>query len=367
MSGAERVPVGILGATGAVGQRFVSLLGDHPWFRIAFLGASERSAGRSYGEAVSWIQDRPLPPDLAETTVASCEPPSDPEIPLFFSALDSSVAGELETEFARAGHLVVSNARNHRMDPDVPLLVPEVNPDHLDLLRRQDYGGGGIVTNPNCSTIGLVLALKPLHERFGLETVHVVTLQALSGAGVPGVASLEIADNVIPFISGEEDKLETEPLKILGVLEDSGVRRADVRIGAHCTRVPVTDGHTESISVTLRESATAEEIREAWESWRSEPQELGLPSAPEQPVRYLAGEADPQPRLHRNLGGGMTVAVGRLRPDPVFDWSFFGLSHNTVRGAAGGALLCAELAVARGMLAGARPPVADEDVGVGVA
>lgn len=356
MSGEERIRVGVLGATGAVGQRFVSLLRQHPWFDVVYLGASERSAGKAYGEAARWIQDEPLPPEMAEKTVGPCEPTGDDDIPLFFSALDSSVAGPIETDFARAGHLVVSNAKNHRMDPGVPLLVPEVNPDHLDLLRDQDFGGGGIVTNPNCSTIGLVLALKPLHDHFGLETVHVVTLQALSGAGVPGVASMEIADNVIPFISGEEDKLETEPLKILGTLEGNGIRRAALRIGAHCTRVPVTDGHTEAISVTLRNEASAEEIVEAWNGWVAEPQRLHLPSAPARPVQYLAGATDPQPRLHRNLGRGMTVSVGRLRSDPVFDWSFFGLSHNTVRGAAGGALLCAELAVARGALEGVTPP-----------
>lgn len=363
MSAEERIPVGILGATGAVGQRFVSLLHDHPWFRIAFLGASERSAGSPYGQAARWIQDRTLPAGVAEQVVRSCDPPGE-AVPLVFSALDSSVAGEIETRFARAGHLVVSNARNHRMDPDVPLIVPEVNPDHLELLGSQSFGGGGIVTNPNCSTIGLVLALKPIHERFGLEAVHVVTLQALSGAGVPGVASMEIADNVIPFISGEEEKLQSEPLKILGALDGSRVQAADFRIGAHCTRVPVTDGHTESISITLRNAATAEELRETWSSWSAEPQRRGLPTAPEQPVRFLDGPADPQPRLHRNLGGGMTVSVGRLRPDPVFDWSFFGLSHNTVRGAAGGALLCAELAVARGVLSGVRPPGMTGAVGV---
>lgn len=356
MSGRERIPVGVLGATGAVGQRFVSLLEAHPWFEVVWLGASERSAGQSYEEAARWIQDTPLPAEVAGRSVAECEPP-DEEIPLFFSALDSSVAGPLETRFAESGRLVVSNARNHRMDPDVPLLVPEVNADHLALLDRQSFGGGGIITNPNCSTIGLVLALKPLHDRFGIEKVHVVTLQALSGAGVPGVASMEIADNVIPFIGGEEEKLESEPLKILGDLEDGGVREAEIRIGAHCTRVPVTDGHTESIAVTLREPASAEDVVAAWNAWSGEPQRLGLPSAPERPVRYLPGAADPQPRLHRNLGRGMTVAVGRLRADPLFDWSFFGLSHNTVRGAAGGALLCAELAVARGVLDGISPPV----------
>lgn len=353
MSTNERIPVGLLGATGAVGQRFVALLDDHPWFRIAYLGASERSAGRPYREAARWIQDRPIPDGVADLEVGPCEPP-DSDVRLFFSALDSSVAGPIETTFAQAGRLVVTNAKNHRMDPDVPLIVPEVNPGHLDLLAHQSYGEGGIIANPNCSTIGLVLALRPLHERFGLEAVHVVTLQALSGAGVPGVASMEIADNVIPYISGEEDKLETEPLKILGDLDGDRIRPAEIRVGAHCTRVPVTDGHTECVSVTLRKPATAEEMRDAWASWRSEPQERELPSAPRHPVRYLEGEADPQPRLHRNLGRGMSAAVGRLRPDRIFDWSFFALSHNTVRGAAGGAILCAELAVARGAVRGVR-------------
>lgn len=345
-----KIPIAVLGATGSVGQRMVALLDRHPWFRLSSVTASERSSGRPFGEAVRWLLPTPIPEEAAHMTVGATGPALEER--LLFSALDASVAGSVEAEYASRGHAVVSNARNHRMDPDVPLLVPEVNPDHLDLVAGQSFGGGAIIANPNCSTIGLVLALSPLHEAFGVERVNVVTLQAVSGAGIPGVSSLQIVDNIIPFISGEEEKLETEPLKILGKLEDGRVAPAAMILSAQCNRVPVLDGHTLCVSVTLGRAATAEEIIDAWSSFRGEPVTLGLPSAPPRPVVYVDGPDSPQPRLHRDLGNGMAVAVGRLRPCPLLEWKFVTTSHNTIRGAAGGALLCAELAVARQVLPG---------------
>jgi aspartate-semialdehyde dehydrogenase len=358
--GDARIPVGVLGATGVVGQRMVRLLEDHPWFRLATVTASDRSAGRPYAEATRWIQSGPIPEAVAALPVRPTEPMAG--VPLVFSALDSSVAGPLEERFAGAGILVVSNARNHRMDPRVPLLVPEVNPGHLDLLDGQEYPeGGGIITNPNCSTIGLSLVLGPLHAAFGVEAVHVVTLQALSGAGLPGHAALEMQDNVIPFISGEEEKLEAETLKILGVREKDGVEPARFPVSAQCTRVPVTDGHTEMVSVKFASPVTPEAAAEVLAGFRSLPQELGLPFAPRRPIHVLADERHPQPRLHRDLEEGMAVSVGRIRPCPVHDLRMVVLSHNTVRGAAGGALLCGELAVAEEKIPGVRPPVPTDD------
>lgn len=347
------VPVGVLGATGSVGQRMVRLLEEHPWFRPVYVSASERSSGRRYRDAVRWVQDGPIPAGVAEMEVCPTEPRDD--APLVLSALDSSVAGDVEAAFARAGVLVVSNARNHRMDPRVPLLIPEVNPDHLALLDRQDTAPGGIITNPNCSTIGLALSLKPLHDAFGVHSVHVVTLQAVSGAGLPGVSSMEILDNVIPFIPGEEEKLERETLKLLGSLSgDSEVRPAALTLSAHCTRVPVVDGHLACVSVGLEEAADPAEAARVMSAFRGRPQALGLPSAPRRPVRVLRGEADPQPRLHRNVEGGMGVAVGRVRACPLLSLRYVLLSHNTLRGAAGGALLAAELAAMEGRIPGWR-------------
>lgn len=341
-----RIPVAVLGATGTVGQRFVALLADHPWFELVAVAASARSAGRPYGEAARWILSEPCPPAAAALPVRACDETFD--VPLVFSALDASVAGELEVAHARAGALVVSNAKSHRMAPDVPLLVPEVNPGHLDLLDVQSFGRGGIVTNPNCSTIGLVLALAPLARGFGVSRAMVVTLQALSGAGVPGVSSLAAIDNLIPFIGGEEEKLETETQKILGVHERDAIRPAAIEVSAQCTRVPVLDGHTECVSVALESPAEPAALVEAWNEFRGVPQELALPSAPARPTLYLPDEDAPQPRLHRDLGAGMTCSVGRLRPCSILHWKFVCLSHNTLRGAAGGAVLCAELALARG-------------------
>ena len=351
----DRIPVGVLGATGSVGQRFVRLLHDHPWFRVAAVTASERSAGRPYGEAVQWAQEEFLPPEIAALEVLPTEPGFD--APLVFSALDASVAGEVESRFASEGVFVVSNARSHRMDPDVPLLVPEANPGHLDLLDTQSFPeGGGIVTNPNCSTIGLILPLRALHDAFGVRQVHVVTLQAISGSGIPGIPSMQILDNVVPYISGEEGKLEKETLKILGDLDGGAIRNAEFIVSAQCTRVPVFDGHLEMVSVGLERPADPDEAIEVMSAFRGVPQELELPSAPLRPIHVLDGEDHPQPRLHRNLERGMAVSVGRVRPCSLFSLKMGLLSHNTVRGAAGGALLCAELALAQGRIPGIRRP-----------
>jgi len=343
-----KTKVAVLGATGSVGQKFIQLLENHPFFELAELGASDRSAGKKYKDAVNWFMDTPIPAGVKDLVVKNCEPPLESRI--VFSGLDSSVAGEIETAFAKAGYIVVSNSRNHRFDPDVPLLIPEVNGDHLQLLRVQNYDGGAIVTNPNCSTIGMVMALKPLHDRFGVKKVNVVTMQALSGAGYPGVPGLDSTDNVIPFISGEEEKLETEPLKILGKFNGSGISLTDIRISASTNRVAVIDGHTESVQIELEKKATAEEIIEAWETFTSEAQQLDLPFAPVKPLHYFREDKYPQPRLHRNIDKGMAVSVGRLRPCNLFDWKFTVLSHNTIRGAAGGAILCAELMVKKGLV-----------------
>jgi aspartate-semialdehyde dehydrogenase len=353
-----RAPVAVLGATGSVGQRFVQLLADHPWFEVRALTASESSAGKPYRDAVAWAQTTPLPPAIAALEVRSTDAASAAACRaegcrLVFSALDPSVAGEAETAFAEAGCTVVSNARSHRMDPDVPLLVPEVNADHLALLRRQRFASGGaILTNPNCSTIGLVLALKPLVKAFGVARVHVVTMQALSGAGLPGVPAASAVDNLIPYIGGEEEKLETETRKILGRLDDGRIEEHEIAISAACNRVPVIDGHTLCVSVELEAKASPADLREAWETFSGQPQLLSLPIAPAQPVHYLDAPDAPQPRLHRDLERGMAITVGRLRPCNLFDYKFVTLSHNTLRGAAGGSLLVAELAIARGYVDG---------------
>ncbi len=342
----DKVPVAVLGATGSVGQQFVNMLARHPWFEIVALAASDRSAGKPYREAVNWLLADPLPEAIGNMQVQPCLPKLSCRI--VFSGLDSSVAGEVETQFAEAGYTVLSNARNHRMDPDVPLLIPEVNPDHLALCDQQKFGKGKIVTNPNCSTIGICLALKPLLDQFGLQAVHAVTLQAISGAGYPGVASLDILDNVIPFINGEEGKVESEPLKILGALREGAILPLQLPISAHCNRVAVSDGHTACISVKLEKKATPEELIRAWQSFTSEAQALHLPTAPERPLYYFNEPHYPQPKRHRNLDKGMAVSIGRLRPCPLFDYKFALLSHNTIRGAAGGALLNAELMLKKG-------------------
>ena len=348
MSPNNKIPVAVLGATGSVGQKFIELLSDHPWFKIEEVAASERSAGKLYKDAVNWILSSSLPQDVAGLTVNECEPNLKSKI--VFSGLDSGVAGPIEQAFAKKGYIVVSNSKNHRMDKDVPLLVPEINPDHLELVKKQDYNGGCIVTNPNCSTIGMVLALKPLADNFGLEAVNVVTMQALSGAGYPGVSSLDIIDNVIPFISGEEPKLESEPRKILGKFAGDHIEDLDIKVSAQCNRVAVVDGHLECVQVKLEKKTSVEEIKEAFRNFTAEPQKYDLPTAPKHPIYYFEENKYPQPRIHRNIDKGMAVSVGRLREDTLFDYKFVILSHNTNRGAAGGALLCAELMKAKGIL-----------------
>lgn len=340
MTQQKKVPVAVLGATGSVGQRFIEILSQHPWFEIVAVAASERSVGKKYGEVVNWLMGSPLPKKIADMQVQPCLPNIPCEI--VFSALDSSVAGEIETAFAEKGYIVHSNARNHRMVSNVPLLVPEVNPDHLALTKAQAHKGK-IVTNPNCSTIGLALALKPLLDAFGIESVHVVTMQAVSGAGYPGVASLDIMDNVIPLIKGEEEKMETEPLKILGKYHNGQVENHAFKISAQCNRVAVNDGHMECVSIKFKRKASKEEVIKAWTQFTALPQKLNLPMAPLQPIYYFHEENFPQPKLHRMLDKGMAVTIGRLRECPIFDYKFAILSHNTIRGAAGGAILNAEL------------------------
>lgn len=350
MSRQKRIDVGVLGATGMVGQQFIQELSDHPWFKVVWLGASERSAGRRYTEAAAWRLPGPLSRAVADRTVEACVPDKAPQV--IFSGLDASVAGEIEAAFARAGHVVVSNARNHRMDEVVPLLVPEVNADHLDLLPAQQRAKGwkgSIVTNPNCSTVVLTMALAPLRP-FGLRSVIVTTLQALSGAGYPGVASYDIVGNVIPVVSGEEGKMETETTKIFGCCRKGRVEPHPVAISAHTNRVPVINGHTETISVQFDQAPPLDEMVAAFAAFKGRPQELCLPGAPPQPVVYLEEENRPQPRLDADRDRGMTVSVGRLRECPVLDYKFVALGHNTVRGAAGGAVLNAELMYADGLL-----------------
>ena len=347
----SKTPIGILGATGIVGQRFVQMLEHHPWFEVAWLAASDRSEGRPYAEAARWRMKTPMPSRVAEMRVSPAHPEGAPKV--IFAALDAAIAADLEPRFADAGCAVVSNSSALRMQNDVPLVIPEVNPGHIKLLECQSWrrkSHGFVVTNPNCSAIGLVLALAPLQQLFGIETVMAVTMQAVSGAGYPGVASLDILGNVIPYIAKEEEKMEEETLKLLGQLNGSGIAPAGFRMSAHCNRVAVEDGHTESVSIKLKKQPESEEIIQAWNEFRSEPQKLLLPSAPPQPVRYIGSADRPQPRFDVDAGDGMTATVGRLRPCSVLDWKFTVLSHNTIRGAAGAALLNAELLKVQGYL-----------------
>jgi len=349
-----RIEVGLLGATGAVGQHFVRLLANHPWFGLTWVAASERSAGRRYGE-LPWRLAATLPEEIAALPVHTLDGEGAPE--LVFSALDASVAGECEARLAERGHWVASNARNHRMDPSVPLVIPEVNAEHLELVEQQraEKGWrGAVVTNPNCSTVFLAMALAALRP-FSPRRVAVTTMQALSGAGYPGVASLDSAANVIPHIEGEEEKLERETRKILGTVEGGSIAPHAVQISAQTTRVPVLDGHTEAVSVELGRAASREEILAAFAEFAGEPQALGLPSAPAHPIVVHERADRPQPRLDAETHGGMAVHVGRVRACPVLGWKFVLLGHNMVRGAAGAALLNAELLVARGLLASLLP------------
>ena len=341
---------GVLGATGVVGQRLVKLLSTHPWFELTEVAASERSSGKTYAEAVRWQLDGPIPESARSLLVKGLTPSLDCDF--VFSALDSSVAGPAEEDFAGAGYPVVSNSKNHRMDPDVPLLIPEVNAAHLDAIpvqqRNRGYTTGFIVTNPNCSTAGLVLVLKPLAEAFGLEKIFVVTLQAVSGAGYPGVPSMDIHANVIPFISGEEEKMESEPQKLLGRWDGARFVDAGMGLSAHCNRVPVLDGHLECVSLALKKIASLHEVRETLRNFSVDAELASLPTAVRQPIAVLDGDDRPQPRRDVDAGNGMAAAVGRIRECPLLDIKLTLLSHNLVRGAAGAALLNAELLAARG-------------------
>ena len=349
--GQEKIGVAVLGATGAVGQRFIQLLEHHPWFAVRELVASGRSVGKAYAEAANWLVSPDIPAAVAGLPVKGLEARLDS--PVVVSSLPSDVAGEVELRLARAGHRVFSNASNHRMGVDVPLMVAEVNGCHHEALaaqKRRLGSEGYIVTNGNCTTITLVLPLAPLHRAFGVEAVIVTSLQASSGAGYPGVPSLDLLDNVVPFIGGEEEKLATETAKMLGGWDGAQFTPAAFPVSATCTRVPVRDGHTESVSVRLARAAAADEVIAAWREFRGRPQALGLPSAPQRPVIYRAEPDRPQPGRDRMAEGGMASVVGRLRADPILDWKFVVLGHNTIRGAAGASILNAELALAEGWL-----------------
>ncbi|HEX4425146.1 MAG TPA: aspartate-semialdehyde dehydrogenase [Terriglobales bacterium] len=347
----KKIPIGILGATGVVGQRFVQLLEDHPWFEVAWLAASDRSEGKLYSEATRWRLKTPMPSKIGGMRVSPATPDGAPKV--IFAALDTAIALEMEPKFAAAGHAVITNSSALRMQKDVPLVIPEVNPDHVKLVECQTWrkqSKGFVVTNPNCSAIGLVIALKPLQEHFGIDTINVVTMQAVSGAGYPGVPSLDILGNVIPYIPKEEEKMEEETRKLLGKLNGSGIASADFAMSAQCNRVAVEDGHTESVFLKLKKKASAEEVIAAWNEFSGVPQELKLPNAPEKAIQYVTQADRPQPRLDVDGGHGMTTTVGRLRPCGVLDWKFTVLSHNTIRGAAGAALLNAELLKVQGYL-----------------
>ncbi|MCX6597363.1 MAG: aspartate-semialdehyde dehydrogenase [Acidobacteria bacterium] len=351
MSELQRIPVGVLGATGMVGQHFVNFLKNHPIFDLTWVGASDRSAGKLYREATSWRLDGVMPAKTAGLTVQECKPTAAAP-KLVFSAMDAGVATEIERAFAEAGCTVVSNSRNHRMEADVPLLVPEVNAEHLGMLATQKANRGWkgqIVTNPNCSTIALTMALGPL-KAFGIEKIIVTTMQAISGAGYPGVPSMDITANVVPYIGSEEEKMESETQKILGAYTDGKFTDLAAGVSAHCNRVPVVDGHMVAISVQLAAKPTIEEVRAAIESFRGLPQQRNLPSAPAQPVIYMTENDRPQPRRDVNRENGMAVFVGRLRKCPVLDFKMIALGHNTIRGAAGAAVLNAELMLSEGLL-----------------
>jgi len=346
----QKIEVGVLGATGMVGQQFANFLQGHPWFEIAWLGASDRSAGKPYCEATSWRLDGAMPTNVRNLVVQECKPGNAPR--LVFSSMDASVATEIEQAFAQAGNVVVSNSRNFRMDADVPLLVPEVNPDHLKLIplqQRRRGWKGQIATNPNCSTIVLAMALAPL-KQFGIKRVMATTMQAISGAGYPGVASMDINGNVVPFIGSEEEKMERETQKILGDFSGESIHPLAARVSAQCNRVPVVNGHMVATSVELESKPTVADLIAAIEGFRSVPQERKLPSAPAQPLIYLTEADRPQPRRDVERERGMAVFIGRLRECPVLNYKFMALGHNTIRGAAGAAVLNAELMYSEGLL-----------------
>jgi aspartate-semialdehyde dehydrogenase len=351
-SPSKRVRVAVLGATGAVGQSFIRLLADHPWFELTELAASERSAGKPYAEATRWIGADVMPENIARMNVVACDA-KNITADLVFSALDSATAQDAEPAFARAGKLVLTNAKNYRMDPDIPLVIAEVNPDHLDVLeaQRKNRGwSGGIVANGNCSAIVTTLPLAPIHQHFGIKKLIVVTMQAISGAGYPGVPSLDILGNVIPYIGDEEPKIEAEVCKFLGVKTGSTITSADFPVSAHANRVPVEHGHTVCMSVALEKRADAKDIEAAIAEWRGDASARDLPTSPDRPLVVSSQPDQPQPRRQVDTGGGMTVVVGRVRPDPIFDVKLVAMGHNVVRGAAGASVLNAELMVHRGLI-----------------
>ena len=352
----RKLRVGILGATGVVGQRFIQLLEDHPQFEVSALAASDRSTGKTYAEACSWRLPGEMPEQVKRIVVQPPVPLLDRSLDcdFVFSSLPGEIAGEAEESFARAGYPVITNSSPHRMDSDVPLLIPEVNPEHLELIPAQraarGYERGYLVTNPNCSTIVIAMALAPLHRVFGVEACIATTMQAISGAGYPGVASMDITDNVLPFIGGEEEKIESETVKILGRVDGTSIAGAAMKVSAQCNRVNVIDGHLAAIRVKLSRAASVDQIREALASFTSLPQQLKLHSAPDKAI-IVRDEADrPQPRLDRDAGSGMSITVGRIARDNVLDYRLVALGHNTIRGAAGAAILNAELLVAQGYL-----------------
>jgi aspartate-semialdehyde dehydrogenase len=351
MSKTAKIPVGILGATGMVGQRFIQLLERHPWFEVAWVAASERSFGKTYEEAAKWKMKTPIPTGIASMQLSAAEPTGAPKV--IFAALDADIARDMEPAFADAGCAVISNSSAFRMHPQVPLVIPEINADHLKLIELQSWrkqSGGFMVTNSNCSVMGLAIALAPLQKLFGIESVFAATMQAVSGAGYPGVASMDILGNVVPYIKNEEEKMQEEAGKLLGKLKGREIVSAEFAISAHCNRVAVEDGHTESISIKLKKRATAEKIIAAWREFTGQVADLNLPFAPPAPIFYDERPDRPQPRLDIERGHGMTVSCGRLRPCSILDWKFTMLSHNTIRGAAGAALLNAELLKAKGYL-----------------
>ena len=347
----SRIKVAVLGATGAVGQRFVQLLDEHPWFEVTALTGSDRTVGQLYGEACRWVLDKPMPEYARALRIVPTEPGLDAAIA--FSALPSDQAKEIEPQFAQAGHSVCSNASAYRMEQDVPLLIPEVNPDHTALIKVQQRNrgwSGFIATNPNCTSTGFTIAFRPLHDAFGIQRAFVVSMQALSGAGYPGVASLDAVDNVIPYVSGEEPKVETEPRKMLGTLNASHVLDAPIKISAHTNRVAVVDGHTVCASVEFDQPVGPQAVAQALADFKALPVVQSLPSAPHCVIEVRTEPDRPQPRRDRDAGQGMTTIVGRVREDPLFHVKFVVLSHNTIRGAAGGSLLNAELLVAQGIV-----------------
>lgn len=343
----NKIPVAILGATGTVGQKFIYLLENHPFFEVKELVASPRSAGKKYSEACAWKQDRPIPADVKDIIVKTTS--DDLVSKILFSGMDASVAGEAETAYAEKGHTVISNSKNHRMDKDVPIIIPEVNPDHFEITKKQPYKGA-IITNSNCVTMFIAMVLAPLREKFGLEWVHVTSLQAISGAGYPGVSAMDILGNVVPYIGGEEEKVETESQKILGFMKDGEIVSDDFVISAHCNRVPVFDGHTENLTIKFKNKPTVEEVKEALASFKGKPQELNLPFAPEMPIKVFEEADRPQPARDALLDKGMVTSVGRIRECKIGDIKLTIMGHNTIRGAAGAAVLNAETYVKLGYL-----------------